>query len=174
MSIPQLAEFEKRYSKRGFQAIGIHAQAGTDEQIREWCKDNRVEFPMAKSGRSPIEINGIPRMFVFDQSGKLIYDGRPGDEAETLIKRQLRKSPATGDAAAPDASARLQKPQTLIEERTWTNAEGATLRAALLSVEGENGIFRRPDGNTFTYALSKLSKEDAALAREKASAGAEP
>ncbi len=174
MSIPQLAEFEKRYSKRGFQAIGIHAQAGTDEQIREWCKDNRVEFPMAKSGRSPIEISGIPRMFVFDQSGKLIYDGRPGAEAETLIKRQLRKSPAAGDASGSDSSTPLRKPEVLIEERTWTNSDGNTLRAALLSVEGENGVFRRPDGNTFTYALSKLSKEDAALIKEKAAAGEEP
>jgi hypothetical protein len=165
-----LAELYKRNVKKGFVAVAIHAQAGSDEEIKEWCEDRRVEMPVARSGRSPIDFNGIPKMFVFDHAGKLIFDGQPGEEADRLIKKALRDVPDAETAAGTAGSTLSSRSEPLIAERTWTNADGRSLTAALLSVSGESATFRRPDGRTFSYEITQLSEDDQKLIREKAAA----
>ena len=48
-------------------------------------------------------------------------------------------------------------------ERTWTNAEGKPLAAALITVADGQGTFRRKNGTTFSYAIEKLSSADQEL-----------
>jgi hypothetical protein len=52
--------------------------------------------------------------------------------------------------------------------RTWAAADGRTLSAALVSVQGGNGKFKKADGTTFTLALDKLSEDDRKIAEEAA------
>lgn len=89
-SLPELAKLDRRYSKKGLCIIGVHAQDGTKEEILEVAKDKRVKFTIAQSGKSPIKFNSIPKLFVFDSDGKMVLDGRPGKEAEKLVKKLLR------------------------------------------------------------------------------------
>jgi len=65
-------------------------------------------------------------------------------------------------------------------EEDWTNANGRTLRAALLGVErgeGEGGdshaLLRTADGTVHRYPISQLSEESRARALERADTGME-
>lgn len=51
-------------------------------------------------------------------------------------------------------------------EGDWTNAEGKTIEAALLRVEGGNAILRLKDGREVPYPIEKLSGESQAVVRE--------
>ena len=77
-----------------------------------------------------------------------IAAGAPLDEAPA-------PSALPGRAAAPVMQA-------------WTNAEGKTIQAALLRVEGENVVFKLANGAEVPYALNKLSPESQAKAKETA------
>lgn len=63
--------------------------------------------------------------------------------------------------AASSASAKIE---------TWTNREGKSMEAELVSADDVNGSFRKPDGTAYLYALSKLSDADQARAKEFAAA----
>ncbi len=54
------------------------------------------------------------------------------------------------------------------EFRTWKNNSGKEMEAALLSVTGEVGRFRKQDGSEFDYPLANLSPEDRKTAADAA------
>jgi hypothetical protein len=61
-------------------------------------------------------------------------------------------APATpGAPAAPAAGAAAMA--------TWTSADGKTIQASFLRLEGENVVIQREDGEAFIVPLSKLSAE---------------
>ncbi len=62
-------------------------------------------------------------------------------------------APAPAPAAAPGAMT------------TWTSADGRTIQAKKLRLEGENVVLERADGVVFTVPLSKLSPESQAAAK---------
>ena len=64
------------------------------------------------------------------------------------------------------------RPKYLVNERTWTNADGRKLVAALISLEGAKGKFRFRNGRQFEYDISKLSADDQELIKTKT--GTEP
>jgi hypothetical protein len=109
-----------------------------------------------------------------------VYDGRTGDEAEKVIKRELRGVTASGDDDDEDSPFAPKEPAAagpLVPERAWTSADGRTMKAALISVKDETGSFKRADGRTFELALDKLSPADQAViaaAAKKAAATSPP
>jgi thiol-disulfide isomerase/thioredoxin len=180
--MPQLAALDKRYKDKGLRLIGIHAQAGNDEEILAPVKKNKVKFSIARTGQSPIDFEGIPHMFIFNAKGELVFEGHPaGGEAEKIIKKELRSVTATGDDEDEDEDSPFGPKKTetktgpLVAERTWTSADGRPLVATLLSVKNGTGTFKRKDGKTFDIALDKLSVADRKViedAEKKASGSA--
>jgi len=79
-SLPELAKLYKSKQKDGLMVIGVHCQGGSKEAVNEVLKKHGVTYPVAANGQSAIQFRGIPRAFVFDKEGKLIYDGSPLDE----------------------------------------------------------------------------------------------
>lgn len=79
-SLPELAKLYKSKEKDGLMVIGVHCQGGSADQVNAVLKKHGVTYPVAANGRSAIQFRGIPRAFVFDKEGKLIYDGSPLDE----------------------------------------------------------------------------------------------
>lgn len=61
---------------------------------------------------------------------------------------------------APAAPAMSDAPMT-----TWTSADGRTIQAKKLRLEGENVILQRADGQVFTLPISRLSPESQAAAK---------
>lgn len=178
--MPHLVEMDKRYAKKGLKLIGAHVQSATEEQILEVLKDKKVEFSVTDGANGPVQVSGIPHMVVFDVDGKLVYSGYPSDDADDIIKKELRRVTAAGDGAAGDGksgifgSTSAKSEDVLVAERNWTNTDGNTMTATLLAVDGANAKFRRADGKEFTYSVAKLSEADQELireAQEKATSG---
>ena len=86
-------------------------------------------------------------------------------------------APETKDAPpAPSGKSALDNVShdVLVPERTWTNTEGKTMVATLLSVTEDAGKFRLKSGAVSEVAFTKLSAEDQKViqtAREAAAAG---
>lgn len=154
---------DRRYSKKGLLLIGAESQQSSTEDIQEIVDEHRVKFPITKGASGPISVPGIPHMFVFDTKGKLVFAGHPGNsDAEKAIKKALKGATAAegGESDGKGSALDVFKRKELVAERSWTNTDGKALVAALTSLEGNTGTFRRPDGRTFEYDITKLSEAD--------------
>lgn len=169
-AMPTFNDLHRRYGKKGMQIIGVHAQGGTDEEVLSVVNRLKIKFPIAKGGSSPVSFSGIPHTFVFGVDGSLAFDGHPGArEFEKAVREQMKKVPDEGGTVATQSSA-SPKPSAaapadkdsgpLVAERMWTNAEGKTIVASLLSSENGIGKFRLKSGQTTSIVLSKLSAAD--------------
>ncbi len=178
-SMPNLDALYKRNKDKGLMIVGLHSQQASDEEIQDTVKKLKVKFPITKDGGGPHEGNGIPHSMVFDTTGKLVFEGHPMDaDFEKSVKRALKDVNASADASsskspmglkpAAPAAAKTTKAAALIAERPWTNTDGKIMSAALISVNGDKATFKKKDGSTFTYALSKLNEEDQATIKEAA------
>ncbi|NQZ66682.1 MAG: TlpA family protein disulfide reductase [Lentisphaeria bacterium] len=91
-SIPKLSALDKEYRDKGLIIIGCHAQGGSDANVVKVAKSRGATFTITKSGHSPIQFRGIPRMFVFDATGKLVYDGGPS-KGYAAIREAMKNLP---------------------------------------------------------------------------------
>ncbi|MCB1096588.1 MAG: hypothetical protein KDN22_13510 [Verrucomicrobiae bacterium] len=161
---------DRSYSKKGLLLIGAESQGSTTEDIQKVVDDNRIKFPITKGASGPISISGIPHMLVFDTTGKLVFSGHPGNsDAEKAIRKSLKAVAASeGDGVASSGKSALDvfKREELIAERSWTNSDGRALVASLTSLSGTTGTFRRPDGRTFEYDITKLSEDDQKMIKD--------
>lgn len=71
-------------------------------------------------------------------------------------------SDTTSAPAAPAAA--TMKPGL----RTWTNSAGASLQASFVALRGASVTLKKEDGTQFEYALTNLSAESQALAKQLA------
>jgi hypothetical protein len=175
--MPQLVALHKRKEDKGLAVVGLHVQSASDDEIKEVVKKLKMKFPVTTGGNGgPVKVDGIPHSAVFDVTGKLVFEGHPaGKDFEKAVDKALKgvtasstpssgltPKPGTGPSTKPAASA------ALIAERIWTNTDGKTMTAALISLDGDTAKFKKKDGSTFTYALSKLVEEDQTTIKEAA------
>jgi hypothetical protein len=172
--MPQLAALDKRYGKKGFQLIGIHAQSGSDEEILAVVKQTKVKFPIARDGSSAVNFSGIPHMFIFNPKGELVFEGHPaGGEADKIIRKELRNVNLPDDDDEDSAFGPKKDPRApLVAERTWTSSDGRTLVATLISVENGTGRFKRKSGETFSLPLARLAAADQKVIKDAEAAAA--
>jgi hypothetical protein len=175
--MPQLVALHKKNEDKGMQVIGFHVQNAPDEEVKEVVKKYKIKFPVTKGGNGPSKGNGIPHTLVFNNAGNLVFEGHPADpEFDKAVKKALKEvaasaAPASGLAPKPagsSSSIKPAKPAVLLAERSWTNADGKVMMAALVSVDGDNAKFKKKDGNIFTYPISKLVADDQAAIKEAA------
>ncbi len=154
-ALPHLARLEKKNRDKGLVVIGAESQNSKKEAIKPLIDSAKVEYTITAGARGPIPVTGIPRAFVFDRDGKLVYDGHPGSgDFEKSVTKALR-------AAAPAATAPAAQtaPAPLIPERTWTNAEGKEVLAAVKSKDATTVTFLMRGGKEVKYPLDKLSED---------------
>ena len=158
--MPHLVQMDKRYKKKGLTLVAPEMQGSSAEAIEDMAKEHKLSYTITKSISGPRLSNGIPHAAVFDVSGKMIWNGHPAsDEFEKTIKKALKEA----KPAEEEGSSFFSTPKFLVDSRTWTNADGKSLTAALVSVKGDTGTFRKDNGQTFSYAISKLSEADQEL-----------
>lgn len=160
--MPHLVQMDRRYGKKGLLLVGAESQGSSTEDITKVVDEHKIKFSITKGANGPLQVSGIPHMVVFDTSGKLVFDGHPADaDAEKAIRKALKDVAGAEDATATGGSGLdLFKRKELVAERSWTNADGKALVASLTSLSGNTGTFRRPDGRTFEYDITKLSEDD--------------
>jgi len=76
-SLPKLQALSVRHRDKVL-FFGAESQGHDRKAIEPVIKKAGVTFPISGGlARCPIEFNAIPRAFVFDAAGKLIFDGSP-------------------------------------------------------------------------------------------------
>ena len=156
-SLPHLAAMEKSNRDKGLVIIGAESQGSSKDAIKPLIEKAGVEYTITEGAEGPIEVTGIPRAFVFDATGKLVYDGNPlGKEFEESVTKAL-STVTVAEPAAAAAPAASTGP--LIAMQAWTNSDGREIKAAVKKVDGSNVTFQMADGREVTYPLAKLSTE---------------
>ena len=152
---------DKKYKKRGLTVVAPEVQGTGVEQLKEFVKDRKINYTVTKSISGPRLGNGIPRMAVFNTKGKLVFAGHPRDKnAEKAIKAALREVKDTDSGSSSLSIFDKKKETNLVDERTWTNAEGKSIKATLVSLDDKTGHFKFPNGKKFDYDITKLSEDD--------------
>jgi hypothetical protein len=54
-------------------------------------KAAKVKYPVMSGGSAPGSNGTIPRVCVFDATGKMVFNGRPDESFERAVKKQLRE-----------------------------------------------------------------------------------
>ena len=98
-SLPHMEQLAKA-KKAHVLFIGAHSQSTTDDQVKEVVKKNRLSYSIVNGASGPGGTGTIPHVFVFDATGKLIFNGTPFDrEFDSAVQKAGR--PAPGAAPAP-------------------------------------------------------------------------
>ena len=101
-SLPHLQELSEKY-KDTLVVIGAECQGHTAKEIAVVTKKAGVQYAIvAGITKTPIQFSGIPKVFVFDNKGKLVFDGNPADAGfDEAVKKVAEKA----DAKAAPAKA---------------------------------------------------------------------
>lgn len=150
--LPHMADLDRKNRQKGLVVIGAESQMHTKEQIEPLVKKNKIEYTITSGASGPIKLSAIPRAFVFDVNGALIFDGNPGDgKFEKTVKAALRE--------VKKSSAELEKPSDLIETSTWSNTDGIQIKAAVKSASETEVVFEMFGGKMIKYPMAKLTQE---------------
>ncbi len=162
-AMPMFNSLAKRYESKGLKIVGAHSQSATDEEVQKVVKTLKIKFPVTSGAQHPLKFSGIPHSAVFASDGSMLFEGHPTDkEFDRAVKAALKTAAGKEKEAGEEApGAKAGAP--LVAERTWTNADGKPLAAALVKIAQGKGTFRRKDGTTFTYDIAKLSSSDQEL-----------
>jgi thiol-disulfide isomerase/thioredoxin len=109
-SLPDIEKISKHYKDKML-VFGAHSQAGTDDEVKDVVKKNKLTYTITKGVNSPISFSGIPRVFVFDTTGALVYTGSPFDaEFEKSLRKATKDAGTSGGAAKPSGLDALKRP----------------------------------------------------------------
>lgn len=77
----------------GFVILAGHVQAGTKEQIANFCRSQKVNYTVMKGGEvTGKRVSGIPHAFLFDSAGNLVEEGHPV-QLKTKVQELVAKEP---------------------------------------------------------------------------------
>lgn len=111
-SLPDIEKISKHYKDKML-VFGAHSQGGTDAEVKDVVKKNKLSYTITNGVHSPISFSGIPRVFVFDTTGAMVFTGSPFDqEFEKSLRKATQGASATGAAGAarPSGLDALKKP----------------------------------------------------------------
>ncbi len=163
-AMPTFNSLAKRHESKGLKVIGAESQQSSEEDVKKIVKSLKIKFPVTAGASHPLNFSGIPHSAVFASDGSMLFEGHPSDKGfDRAVKDALKTSAPAKEKEEAGAGAAVKSGAPLVAERTWTNAEGKPVAAALLKVENGQGTFRRKEGTTFTYAVDKLSSTDQEL-----------
>jgi len=108
-SLPHLQELSVKHKDKVL-FFGAECQMSDKKAIQAVIKKAGVTYPIFSGlDKCPINFSAIPRAFVFDADGKMIYDGSPssGDFTKAVEKAAESSKPGlpTKHAPAPKAKA---------------------------------------------------------------------
>jgi len=91
-SLPRMAKLAQAGEGKGLIVVGMEQQGSSKEAILNMLKAAKVKYPVMSGGSTPGGNGTIPRVCVFDTTGKMVFDGRPADENfEKTVKKELHE-----------------------------------------------------------------------------------
>lgn len=84
-SVPHLVELHERHADEGLVILGIHSQRGASDRagVEAFVERHRVRYPIGLdvdgAAGSAYGVRGIPKAFVYDREGELVWAGHPLD-----------------------------------------------------------------------------------------------
>lgn len=94
-NIPHITELQAKYGRDKLVVIANHAQGGGAANAASvWAKHAKNDLvTVINQGNLPgADVNGIPRVFMFDHEGELVFDGHPGD-LDKQVEEAVRRAP---------------------------------------------------------------------------------
>lgn len=97
-SIPHLVKIQQAYSRHKLVVVASHCQGGgAANAAKVWLEHAGYKdvVSVVDGGDLPgAQVNSIPRVFVFDHTGKLVFDGNPHDgKFNVAVKKAAGASP---------------------------------------------------------------------------------
>lgn len=149
---------DRQLGKKGLTIIAPEVQGSEPAAIAALSEEHDITYTVTDGYDGPRTGNAIPRMAVFDIRGKMVFSGHPMDrEAEKAIKEALKEVEVPEEE---EENALMPRNSELIPMRNWTNSEGRSIEASLISIEGNTGQFKFRNGQQFEYDVTQLSAED--------------
>ncbi len=110
-SLPHMEQLAKR-NKADTIFIGAHSQNGTDDEVKDVVKKNKLSYTITKGANVPASVSSstIPHAYVFDTTGKLIFHGLPSDKDFDSAVRKAAKPAAGGTTAAGGTASATPQP----------------------------------------------------------------
>ncbi len=111
---------------------------------------------------NPLPQNRVKKSAIFIE-GVVLLDGSRRHAPNTLVEYfawDTGERVEIKSQLVPRLTLKPQDPKALFGERPWTNSDGKTLTAALLSIKEKTGQFQRADGSRFAYPIGKLTSTD--------------
>lgn len=129
-SIPHLAEWQKSFDREAFVIVANQCQGeGADNARKVWlAKGGGDQVSVIDGGElQGANVTGIPRCFLFDHEGRLIFDGSPF-QVEAELTKAVQASP--GQLVAGFAWTKLKKEAAAIGKRQNMGAALKSVRKA--------------------------------------------
>jgi len=97
-SIPHMTKLDRQYGRHGLVVIGAHAQGDKGEAKTEAiaiARKRGASYTIMSRAHVPeANFRGIPHVFVFDHTGKVVYEGHPMDkQMDRTIVAALKRRP---------------------------------------------------------------------------------
>lgn len=86
-----IVDFARDVRRSGGRFFSIHhGTRQTAETLQKFAKKENVPYTIAHGGKGPSSIRALPRMFVFNASGDLVYQGSIGKLAVEAFQAQVK------------------------------------------------------------------------------------
>ena len=93
-TMPVIQKFYNEYGPKGLEVMAVSGE--TAPVVSRFLKETNYTYPMYldtdNSFQEAFQINQLPKSFVIDRDGNIVYSGHPGDEGELkdAIEKALR------------------------------------------------------------------------------------
>ncbi len=94
--LPEVEKISKRYKDK-MVVIGAECQGSSNDQINDVVKKNHLTYSITSGMQGPVQFSGLPHVFVFDTTGKLLYTGSP---FEKEFEHALHRAVAAGGSSS--------------------------------------------------------------------------
>jgi len=92
--VPHLVKVQKKWKSKGLALIAIHRQAGSLKgNVMALARQKGINYTITQQGSLKGDTSrGIPRAWLFDHTGKCIWEGRPS-QIDGPLDAAMRKAP---------------------------------------------------------------------------------
>lgn len=169
-SIPHLSSWQKQFDRETFVIIANHCQGGTADNTRKvWAQSGGTDaITVIDNGDLPgSNVSGIPRCFLFDHDGKLVFDGSPF-QVEAALKKAVEASP--GALVAGYEWKKLRKEAAAVGKR---QGMATTLKAVRKHAEGADETAKVEAAELLDRVTKWSSRQEQAMTGARTSDPAE-